>query len=111
MPIDTLANLPNGSDAFLDANIFIYALTGISSECESLLKRCARNDVFGVASFEVINEVTHRLIVGEAYAKGLIARPRAEELRQKPAAIQGLQDYWTQVEQIFNMNLVVVTTE
>ncbi len=51
---------PPGADVFLDANIFIYAFTATSPECEVFLARCARQDVFGVTSYEVVNETTHR---------------------------------------------------
>ncbi len=111
MPADVLSNIPQGADVFLDANIFVYAFTGASPECEAVLARCAREEVFGVTSFEVINEVTHRLMVAEAFQKGSIARPRAENLRKHPEVIQGLADYWAQISQIFHMNLVIVSAE
>lgn len=111
MPADVLPSIPQGADVFLDANIFVYAFSGMSAECEAVLARCARQDVFGVTSFEVVNEVTHRLMVAEAFQKKLIAKPRSEDLRRRPAVIQGLTEYWTQVSQIFRMNLVIVAAE
>ena len=111
MPADVLPSIPQGADVFLDANIFVYAFGGMSAECEAVLARCARQDVFGVTSFEVVNEVTHRLMVAEAFQKGLIAKPRSDDLRRRPAVVQGLTDYWMQVSQIFRMNLVIVSAE
>lgn len=111
MPVDILVNIPSASDIFLDTNIFIYALTGRSPQCEDVLARCARQDIFGVTTFEVINETTHRLMVHEAFDKGLIPRPRAEDLRQRTAVVRSLTDYWIQVSQLFVMNLIVVAAE
>src|SRR5882672_375449 len=103
MAADLLPNIRGGADVFLDANIFVYALTGASQQCADLLSRCNRQDIFAVTSHEVINEATHRLMVSEAFRKGLIARARADDLRQRPAVVQGLSDYWVQVSQLFVM--------
>ena len=58
MAVDPLGNLPADTDIFLDANIFIYALGGQSQQCLDLF-RCVREEVCGVTTIEVINEVTH----------------------------------------------------
>ena len=69
MAIDRLPNLPRGADVFLDANIFIYAFAAQSTDCRDLLRRCAREEVYGITTLEVINEVTHRLMLSEAVAR------------------------------------------
>jgi predicted nucleic acid-binding protein len=111
MARDSLASIQDGTDTFIDANIFVYSFTGASLECQEFLARCARQEVFGITSFEAVNEVTHRLMIGEAFQKGLIARPRGRDLEQRPALVQALADYWNQVSQIFSMNLVLVATK
>ena len=111
MPTDTLANLPPRTDVFLDSNIFIYAFTLASTECADLLARCARGEVFGVTSHEIVNEVTHRLMLFEAYKKGLISKPRADELKGKPNVVRTLTDYWGQVLKILDLGLTVLPTE
>lgn len=83
MAIDRLANLPAGADVFLDANIFIYTFGGRSNECRDLLRRCATEEVFGITTLEVINEVTHRLMLTEAVAKGIVTRQSAATLKGK----------------------------
>ncbi len=110
MATDHLPNIPDAAEVFLDANIFIYAFTGKSRECADLLDRCVRQNVLGITAHETINEVTHRLMVHEAFHKGLIAKARADALREKPAIIRSLTDYWAQTSQIFNMNLLIVET-
>jgi hypothetical protein len=87
MATDVLSSISDGGDVFLDANIFVYAFTGTPTECRDLLTRCAQEDVIGVTSYEVINEVTHRLMVYEAYHKGLISQPRAVDLKRRPTLV------------------------
>lgn len=43
----------------------------------------SREEVYGVTTIEAINEVTHRLMLAEALAAGVIRRARAQELRGK----------------------------
>ncbi len=90
MPTDVLSNISDESDVFLDANIFVYAFTGTSTECRNLLTRCAHEDVIGVTSYEVINEVTHRLMIYEAYQKGLVSQARAVDLKRRPTLVPSL---------------------
>lgn len=111
MPAAVLKNIPHGADVFLDANIFVYAINGLSNECKDLLNRCARGDVTGVTSLDTINEVTHRLMVAEAFDKGLISRPRADQLAVRPNVVQSLKDYWNQVERLFQLGLLLLRTE
>jgi predicted nucleic acid-binding protein len=83
MPPERIENLPAGTHLFLDANIFIYAFLGHSSQWRNLLGHCASEQVFGITILEVINEVTHRLMVAEALGTGVIKRDRVRDLRGK----------------------------
>ena len=83
MAIDRLSNLPNGADVFLDANVFIYSFSGRSNECRDLLHRCSVEEVFGITTLEVINEVSHRLMLTEAVASGVVTKERATDLKGK----------------------------
>lgn len=108
VPSDALPNLPGGADVFLDANVFIYALGQQSAQCRGLLMRCAQEEVFGITTLEVINEVTHRLMLIEAVAKGLITRERAEDLKRNAAGIRTLTSYWGQAARIFSLNILLL---
>ncbi|HEY6363470.1 MAG TPA: hypothetical protein VI585_01635 [Candidatus Binatia bacterium] len=83
MAVESLPKLPAGIDIFLDANVFICAFGGQSKQCLDLLFRCAREEVYGVTTIEAINEVTHRLMLAEALAAGVLRRARAQDLRGK----------------------------
>jgi predicted nucleic acid-binding protein len=106
--VDSLGTLPAGIDIFLDANVFIYGFGGQSRQCLDLLFRCAREEVYGVTTIEVINEVTHRLMLAEALATGVIRRARAQDLRGKTETIRQLSQYWAHVDKIFSLNILIL---
>lgn len=111
MPTDSLPNLPAGTDVLLDANIFIYAFSNRSGECRALLERCAREEVFGVTTVEIISEVTHRMMLAEAVGTGVIQRDNVQLLRGRTADIRGLSNYWVQTSRIFHLNLLILGLE
>jgi hypothetical protein len=67
---ERIENLPAGTHVFIDANIFIYAFLGYSNRCRDLLGRCVTEEVLGITRLDVINEVTHRMMVAEAVGTG-----------------------------------------
>jgi predicted nucleic acid-binding protein len=111
MAIDRLANLPAGADVLLDANIFIYSFAGQSHECRNLLHRCATEEVFGITTLEVINEVTHRLMLAEALARGIITRQSAAMLKGKWSEVAKLTEYWALTSRIFEFNILIVASD
>jgi predicted nucleic acid-binding protein len=108
VPIAPLRDLSSGTVAVIDANIFIYALRRLSPQCQNLLERCRAQEVFGVTTLEVINEVSHRLMLAEAVEEAIISRPVATLLAGRHDSIARLQRYWTLTAQIFQMNLAVI---
>jgi predicted nucleic acid-binding protein len=66
MAVAPLPNLPDRTFVCIDANIFVYALTGQSAQCRQLIERCVREEVTGVVLFETVNEVAHRFMIAEA---------------------------------------------
>lgn len=107
MPVDKLANLPRGSDVFLDANILIYAPSGKSGECKALLERCSREELSGITSFLVVSEVTHRLMCEEAVAAGFVEQKNAsKQLAERPEIVKALTGYWADIERLLSLNLV-----
>lgn len=111
MAIDRLPNLPREADVFLDANIFIYAFAAQSTDCRDLLRRCAREEVYGITTLEVINEVTHRLMLSEAVASGVITRASAVALRGKWREVAKLTQYWAQTVRIFGLNILILASD
>lgn len=60
---------------------------------------------------DVINDVTHGLMVAEAVAKRYIPRPAARALRNKASIIPLLGDYWVRTERIFEMGLLLLAAD
>ena len=111
MPVERIENLPSGTRLFLDANIFVYAFLGHSNECQGLLGRCATEQVLGITTLDVVNEVTHRMMLAEGVGKGVIKRERVRDLRGKWREVAKLTEYWTQTSAIFGLNILVLTTD
>jgi predicted nucleic acid-binding protein len=109
--VQPLTSVPAGSDIFIDANIFIYGLTHQSAQCLELFERCSREELTGVSLFEVVNEATHRLMIGEAKAKGVITSGGAEALRKRYLQIPTLSDYWHDTERMLALNLLFFSTD
>ena len=111
MPVAPLSQVPGGSNLFIDANIFIYALNGQSAECRQLLERCSREEVTGISLFEVLHEATHRLMLAEALSQGLIRRESAAILRANFNLIGNLGDYWQDTQRILALNLLFLSSD
>jgi uncharacterized protein len=105
-----LPEIPAGSDAFIDANIFVYGLAGRSAQCRHFLECCSRDKITGITLFETVNEASHRFMLAEAKSKGLVQNESARELR-KPGLISGLSGYWLQTERILAMNLLLLPVD
>jgi predicted nucleic acid-binding protein len=105
MAASTLPNVPSHSFIFIDANIFVYGLTG---QCRQFLDRCLREEVTGITLLETVNEVTHRLMLAEALSKGFITRATARRLRENSELIPSLDDYWRNIERLLALNLLFV---
>ena len=104
--VKPLPQVPPDTNIFIDANIFVYALSGTSTQCKHFLERCSREEVTGITLFEIVNEATHRLMLAEAKSKGLIKAESARELRNKFRLIPSLVDYWTDTQRILTLNLL-----
>lgn len=111
MPTQPLQQIPAGSNVFIDANIFVYGLSGQSAQCRQLLERCSREEVTGICLFEIVNEATHRFMLAEAVSKGLIPKESASTLRKKFDGIPSLIAYWQDTERILDLNLLFLATD
>lgn len=106
-----LPDVPAASDVFIDANIFIYALSGASDECRAFLERCSREELIGISCFPVVNDTTHRLMLAEAKSKGLIREARASLLKTNRHIVPQLTDYWLQTERVLSMGVLLLGTD
>ena len=111
MPARPLSSLPAGSDVFLDSNIFIYGLSGVSRECSELLYRCSDEQVTGISSYHVVSEVTHRLMCIEAQNKGLAGTNPRKLLSEHPERVRQLTDYWSEIERLLSLNILFLSLD
>jgi predicted nucleic acid-binding protein len=108
MPALPLPSVPDGTNLFLDANILIYGLSGQSAECRHLLEKCSREEVTGISMYEVINNATHRFMLMEVHARGLISKPKPSDLKGNCRVIRQLTDYWEKTVRLLNLNLLLI---
>ena len=111
MPIEPLLRLPPGSDVFLDANIFIYGLSGVSAQCRTLLQQCSEEHVTGISSYHVVSEVTHRLMCIEAQSKALAGQRPREALSAHPERVRQLTDYWSEIERLLSLDILFLVVD
>jgi predicted nucleic acid-binding protein len=108
-PFLTLEEVGSSLRIFVDAPIFIYHFTGVSSECRRFLERCERSDLKALTSIVTVAEVAHRLMTIEAVTRGLVSPGNvARKLRERPEIVARLQTYQQQVERIPLMSIEVL---
>ena len=103
-----LADIPAGTEVLFDANVLVYALTGLSGESAELLQRCAARDVSGYVTVDVLADTCHRMMLHEAFAKGLIVRQNASSLRGKAGIVTGLHEYWVKIRSLYASGLAIL---
>lgn len=93
--------IPGQVSALIDANIFIYHLAGLSSDCTTFLRRVARGEFDSYVTTIVIAEALHRRMLGESVAKGLVSASQAlKRLKANPELVTQLTDYIADVRTI-----------
>jgi len=110
MPLRSLDEVPDGSDIFIDANIFVYGLTGVSLQCRRFLERCMRQSVTDLCLFEIVNEATHHFMLAEARGKGLI-KPGAGWKELHADIVLRLRDYWRNTQRVLGLNVLFAETD
>jgi predicted nucleic acid-binding protein len=111
MPIADLRTLPDGSEIFIDSNVFVYALSGRSPQCRSLLQKVSIGEIIGVTSYHVLGEVTHKLMLAEHLASGGSPAGARKYLEAHPEVVRALTHYWTAIERILAMNILFVPVD
>lgn len=101
-----LDEVGEGSNVFIDANVFIYHFTGASEECSRFLSRRERAELVGITSVNVILEVLHRLMMIEAVRKNLVKPPNiVKKLNRRPELIKTLSEYFLNTKKILDMGI------
>jgi predicted nucleic acid-binding protein len=101
--------LPDGTACLIDANIFIYYLSGVSFDCKAFLLRVVQGEIQSHITTTIIAEVLHRRMIGEAVAKGLVTPSKAlSKLKANPSLITSLTDYGSGVTKLVQLPIQVI---
>jgi len=89
--------IPTGHRVFLDTNVLLYAVTehpGYGEWTNVLLDRIRSNEVEGVISVIVLNELLHQLVIGEvSQREGLRPFQAVRHIKNHPDVLTDLAAY------------------
>ncbi len=109
-----LASIPQKSSVFVDANTFVYHFSQhpvLALPCTEFLNRVISQDIQGLTSANVMNDVAHRLMVLEASTKLGWAGPGiTQRLRRHPAEIQKLAKFEQAIREVAQFGIQVLPT-
>jgi predicted nucleic acid-binding protein len=107
-----LALLPMHTRVFVDTNIFDMYYRGKSATCTAFIDRVARGEVVAYVNTQVLSDLLHKLMLAEAYAKGIFTKRQASSLKGSLKTNRGLAakltDYQTQFENTLAVGLRVL---
>ena len=109
--------VPSGSQLFLDTNILLYAIAEhphFGPWCDALLDRIRRGDVAGYVSVVVLNELIHKLMIGEVAQKaGLKPGQVIQYLKRHRGVLETLEAYeiLEEVETAYGLVILEATPE
>lgn len=105
-------DIPNGTDVFVDANIFVYAYAPdpqFGPPSEQLLERIEHNELRGFTSSHVLSDVAHRLMSLEACTVfGWPFAGIAQRLKRHPGEVQQLGRYRQAITAIIAIGVQIV---
>ena len=102
-----LAALPVGTRVFVDTNIFDLHYRNKSATCSAFITRVARGEVVAYVNTQVLSDLLHKLMLAEAYAKGLITRRQASALKTRLQADRALAATLTDYQEQFEATLAI----
>jgi len=101
-----LDDIPAGSLCVIDTNVLLYAEQGASLQAQRLLRRIERQDVLGVLPQPVWQELTHKLMLAEAFMLGQITGGNpARQLSSKPDVVKRLSLYRDKIKALATLGL------
>ncbi len=102
--------LPNGSRCFVDANVLIYYLGGLSNEIRAFLHRVIDGEIEAYINTVVVAEVLHRRMMAEAVASGLVTVSKVlNKLKAQPQLITQLSGYIIDLDDLLTVPLRFAT--
>ena len=106
------ADIPRGSQVFIDANTLVYHATAdphCGAACKQLMERIARREIEGLTSAHALGDVAHRVMTAEAISSlGWAAKGIALRLRGNPAEVQKLTRFRQAIDDVAHMGIQVL---
>jgi predicted nucleic acid-binding protein len=97
-----LQHLPDGTRVFVDTNIFDLHFRFKSFSCTNFMSRIINGEVEAYVNTQVLTDLLHKLMLAEAYAKNIIAKRAASQLKSRLQSNRSiaaqLTDYQIQFE-------------
>ncbi len=108
-------DIPDHSEVFVDANIFVYHFSGpteYTNPCAQFLQRIENAQLFGFTSVLVLAETLHRLMIIEATSK-LQIEPKAaiHHLRNHPSNVKKLTEHVVVPEKIQSLGIKILSVD
>lgn len=109
-----LKDMERNSAVFIDTNIFLYSISShpvYGDPCKEFLKRVERNELNGKTSVIVLNELLHKLVLGEVSKKSKITLSQTfDYIKKKPDVLSTLEAYdlVDKIEKIQNLAVLEV---
>ena len=104
--------VPSGLEIFIDTNFFIYSITvhpHYGAWCEKFLERVKSGDIKGRISVIVLNELMHKLIVGEiAEKKNIKPFSAVSYIKKNPDVLENLKAYEIVEEVASDYNVTII---
>ncbi len=101
-----LSDIPTGSVVFIDANVPLAVIFDErnASLAEAFLSRIENEDIIGVTSVVVINEMFHRSLVAETCRLlGVSPSIALRKLRREPEIFLSLHESWEVVNDFMRL--------
>ena len=112
--MESLSKIPDNSNVFIDANIFVYHFCAsgdvVSDRCSDFLLRIESGLLSGFSCTSVIAESLHRAMIYEATnITGLNAKQAINMLRKKSDLIKQLKQYSKIPEKIIQIGVQILS--
>jgi len=107
----------SGSRIFIDTNVLLYSITEhpkYGVVCDRFLDKVKAGEFNGIISVIVLNELIHKLIIGEIAEKEDLRLPQViSRIKRDPKVLEGLEAFEVveEVESNYNLTIVGVTRE
>jgi len=107
-----LNSLKENAFVFIDTNIFLYLIEGISKESRDFIKLVRSGYYRGITSIAVLHELAHKLMVDELYKNfgSDITKSKSKKLMKDKRSIKGLTKYQDFIHDVMNLGIPTLSS-